>query len=220
HWLAIDHGTFWDDQKTTVTAKKALSKTQTAIIGIVGKAGDLVPGTLDHIGGKPASELQVGESSSSSSSSLTFNSPPSVNASRESKHKRFRTAVASSTSASASPTSVTSTLPSIEILSPWHTLMVACVNKLRNHIPSGLDSLSFEGLDGLERIIFKISHDLLQRPHLTKADTKDLMVAMSGVLDLRTWDYDEAPELIMPALDACNDSITALNTQLQCFSNI
>ncbi|KAF9090495.1 hypothetical protein BGX27_002231 [Mortierella sp. AM989] len=37
---------------------------------------------------------------------------------------------------------------------------------------------------------------------------------MSGVLDLRTQDYDDASELIEPTLDACNDSITALNTQL------
>ncbi|KAF9537511.1 hypothetical protein EC957_008063 [Mortierella hygrophila] len=46
-WLAVDHGTFWEDQKKVVAAKKALSDAQTAIIG---KASDLVPGTLDQVG--------------------------------------------------------------------------------------------------------------------------------------------------------------------------
>ncbi|KAF9374600.1 hypothetical protein BGX21_004094, partial [Mortierella sp. AD011] len=47
HWLAVDQGTFWEDQKKAVTAKKALQNAQTAIIG---KASDLVPGTLDKVG--------------------------------------------------------------------------------------------------------------------------------------------------------------------------
>ncbi|KAI8601223.1 hypothetical protein EDD21DRAFT_429696 [Dissophora ornata] len=33
-WLAVDHGTFWEDQRKAVTAKKALSDAQTAIIGL------------------------------------------------------------------------------------------------------------------------------------------------------------------------------------------
>ncbi|KAF8985367.1 hypothetical protein BGZ46_004707 [Entomortierella lignicola] len=45
-WLALDHGTFWQEQKKTVTAKKELSNTQTALIGT---AGSLVPGTLDQV---------------------------------------------------------------------------------------------------------------------------------------------------------------------------
>ncbi|KAF8917132.1 hypothetical protein BGZ58_005161, partial [Dissophora ornata] len=46
-WLAVDHGTFWEDQRKAVTAKKALSDAQTAIIG---KASDLVLETLDKAG--------------------------------------------------------------------------------------------------------------------------------------------------------------------------
>ncbi|KAF9407982.1 hypothetical protein BGZ76_005958, partial [Entomortierella beljakovae] len=45
-WLLLDHGTFWQEQKKNVTAKKALSNTQTALIGT---ASNLVPGTLDQV---------------------------------------------------------------------------------------------------------------------------------------------------------------------------
>ncbi|KAG0291058.1 hypothetical protein BGZ98_003181 [Dissophora globulifera] len=64
HWLAVDHGTFWEDQKKCVAAKKALSNAQTAIIG---KASDLVPGTLDQVV-KPKQKKDSGTSLSSSQS--------------------------------------------------------------------------------------------------------------------------------------------------------
>ena len=43
-WLDVNRGTFWEDQKKHVVAKKALSNAQSALID---KADKLVPDTLD-----------------------------------------------------------------------------------------------------------------------------------------------------------------------------
>ncbi|KAF9171729.1 hypothetical protein BGX20_007049, partial [Mortierella sp. AD010] len=126
-------------------------------------------------------------------------------------NKRPRTAIARPSTSSTSTSSIS---PSVEIEGPWLALMVACVNKLRNHNTNELDGLSFEGLKDLEVVIFKLSRKLLQKPHLTTDETKDLMVAMSGILDLRTWDYNKAPEVVEPTLDVCHNDIDQFNRQL------
>ncbi|ORZ26617.1 hypothetical protein BCR41DRAFT_384217 [Lobosporangium transversale] len=89
-----------------------------------------------------------------------------------------------------------------------------CNENMRNHSMDGLDSLSLGGLEELEVPIFKISRKLLRQTHLSMMETKDLMVAMSGILDLRTWDCDRAPSAIEPTLYSNNDDIGQLNTQL------
>ncbi|KAF9088959.1 hypothetical protein BGX27_002593 [Mortierella sp. AM989] len=124
-------------------------------------------------------------------------------------------AASSITSTSPETTSSASdSLPPIEIDEPWRVLMVACINKLRNHSTDGLDKLSLEGLQKLEIVIFKISRRLLQQSHLSTQETKDLMVAMSGILDLRAWDYSQAPAIAEPVLNTQNNDIDQLNIQL------
>ncbi|KAF9917392.1 hypothetical protein BX616_001151 [Lobosporangium transversale] len=91
---------------------------------------------------------------------------------------------------------------------------IGCNENMRNHSMDGLDSLSLGGLEELEVPIFKISRKLLRQTHLSMMETKDLMVAMSGILDLRTWDCDRAPSAIEPTLYSNNDDIGQLNTQL------
>ncbi|KAF9112366.1 hypothetical protein BGX27_003472 [Mortierella sp. AM989] len=55
-WLLFDHGTFWQEQKKNVTAKKALSITQAALIGT---ASNLVPDTLDQVSNEPTVTSQA-----------------------------------------------------------------------------------------------------------------------------------------------------------------
>ncbi|KAF9433016.1 hypothetical protein BGZ76_009990, partial [Entomortierella beljakovae] len=107
-----------------------------------------------------------------------------------------------------------SSTTSISLDEPWSNLMIACVNKLRNHNTDDLDNLSFEGLKPIEIVILKLSRKLLQQTHLSTKETKDLMVAMSGILDLRSWECRIAPSAIEDALYAENDEIKQLNTQL------
>ncbi|KAF9431832.1 hypothetical protein BGZ76_011641, partial [Entomortierella beljakovae] len=66
----------------------------------------------------------------------------------------------------------------------------------------------------LEIVIFKLSRKLLQQPSLTTDETKDLMVVMTGILDLCSWDYSKAPAVVEPMLDVCHDDINQLNRQL------
>ncbi|KAF8928692.1 hypothetical protein BGZ47_001477, partial [Haplosporangium gracile] len=75
HWLAVDHRTFWEDQKKVVAAKKALSDAQTAIIG---KASGLVPGTLDLVGEPKQKNTGTSLSSSPSAAATSLAAAPSA----------------------------------------------------------------------------------------------------------------------------------------------
>ncbi|KAG0008454.1 hypothetical protein BGZ80_003428 [Entomortierella chlamydospora] len=120
-WLAVDHGTFWEDQKKAVTAKKALADAQTAIIG---KTSGLVPDTLDQVGEpkqkKALYSIDVSEendldapTASSSSSSSSIQGPIGTTPSRsDSSRKRKATKM-----------STDHTIQRPRMREPWHDLI-------------------------------------------------------------------------------------------------
>ncbi|KAF9150227.1 hypothetical protein DFQ26_001653, partial [Actinomortierella ambigua] len=87
----------------------------------------------------------------------------------------------------------------------WATLMQAALRKickLEIVEKTALDQLDHSGMPQSERLVFDISRELImdEEGRLGKDKIKDLMVAMSGIVDLRTWKVRHPPSLVQANL--------------------
>ncbi|KAF9151424.1 hypothetical protein DFQ26_001246, partial [Actinomortierella ambigua] len=88
----------------------------------------------------------------------------------------------------------------------WATLMQAALGKIRNLAivkKKDLDQLDNSGMPQSERIVFDIARNLIvheDEGRLIKDKVKDLMVAMSGIVDLRTWEVRRSPSMVQASL--------------------
>ncbi|KAK3823528.1 MAG: hypothetical protein J3Q66DRAFT_144255 [Benniella sp.] len=75
-----------------------------------------------------------------------------------------------------------------ELQEPWKGLLQACVDKVRNQ-PMKLESLNDNGLTELERWLFQRVLYYLSLPSLSLSESKDMLVAATGIVDLRAAQY-------------------------------
>ncbi|KAF9153217.1 hypothetical protein DFQ26_000644, partial [Actinomortierella ambigua] len=98
----------------------------------------------------------------------------------------------------------------------WATLMQAALRKIRKQEvveKADLDQLDHSGMPQSERLVFDISRELIldeDEGRLGKDKVKDLMVAMSGIVDLRTWRVRRPPSLVQANLKVQQQDLVTL----------
>ncbi|KAG0264759.1 hypothetical protein DFQ27_001031 [Actinomortierella ambigua] len=103
----------------------------------------------------------------------------------------------------------------------WATLMQAALRKIRKQEvveKADLDQLDHSGMPQSERLVFDISRELIldeDEGRLGKDKVKDLMVAMSGIVDLRTWRVRRPPSLVQANLKVRQQDLVTLLDSLK-----
>ncbi|KAF9160828.1 hypothetical protein DFQ26_005141 [Actinomortierella ambigua] len=103
----------------------------------------------------------------------------------------------------------------------WATLIEAALRKIRKEEISdkaALDRLDQNGMSQSERHLLRILRRLVvddNEGRLGKDDVKDLMVAMSGIIDLRTWEMRRPPSLIQADLMILQRGLSELLASLE-----
>ncbi|KAF9181664.1 hypothetical protein BGZ49_004816, partial [Haplosporangium sp. Z 27] len=112
-----------------------------------------------------------------------------------------------------SPESLISPLLDGQTRGTWEVLTRACINKFRGHGVDGIDNVTSVGMSDIETHLFKKVLTLIRRESLTELRTKDLFVALSGVLDLRSTSF-KGLTVVVPELATKDKDIEKMCSQM------